>query len=276
MRIGNNPNRGKRATEFSPVVLACVTHLPDQDGYHAARLEVVQTCLTSMRAGNEHLSMMVWDNGSCPALRDWLMYEFKPSQLILSDNIGKNPARTCLARMLPLDRVLAYSDDDMYFYPGWLEPQLELLQHFPNVAAVSGYPVRTSFRWGNENTLAWAREHVQIETGHLIPEQWERDFCVSIGRDWETHEKDTVKDIDYRITYNGVQAYATAHHCQFVSPAGMIGRLLSYSPEAMADEKGTDIILDKIGLRLATVERWTRHIGNVIHDELRKEITVYA
>jgi len=276
MRVGNNPNRGLRAAEFSHVVLTCVTHLPNPDGYHAQRLEVVQTCLTSMRAGYENLSMIVWDNGSCVALRDWLQYEFKPSQLVFSENIGKNTARTCMARMLPMDRVMSYSDDDMYFYPSWLEPQLELLRHFPNVAAVTGYPVRTAFRWGNLNTLAWARENAHLTTGRFIPDRWEDDFAISVERTPEWHRDYTKDDMDWKIYYKGKEALATAHHCQFISPVSMIGRIMNYWPEAMADEKNTDIVLDKIGLRLATTKRYTRHMGNVIDESLRKEIRVIA
>jgi hypothetical protein len=40
----------------------------------------------------------------------------------------------------------------------------------------------------------------------------------------------------------------------------------------MADERLFDITLDTLGLRLATTQRLTRHIGNVLHEELRKEI----
>jgi len=275
MRVGQNPNRGKTAQGFSKVVMTCVTHLPNTEGYHKRRLEVIQTCLWSMRRGNEDLSMIVWDNGSCSDLHDWLQYEFKPTQLILSENIGKNVARTCMARMLPPDRIMAYSDDDIYFYPDWLQSQLEILEHFPNVSAVSGYPVRTAFRWGIDKTLEWARENAEVEEGHFIPRQWENDFAVSIERDPEWHRNYTQHDKDYRVTYQDKQAYLTAHHCQFISPVQKIGRIINYVNEAMADEKGTDVLLDQIGLRLCTTERYTRHMGNVIDDTLRAEIDVY-
>lgn len=276
MRVGNNPNRGKAASAYSKVVLACVTHLPTLDGYHKDRLEVVQTCLWSMRRGHEDLTMVVWDNGSCIEFRDWLQHEFKPTQLVMSENIGKNSARTSIARMLPLESVLAYSDDDIYFYPGWLEAQLDILEHFPNVACVSGYPTRTAFRWGVDNTLEWARENADdLELGKFIPRKWEDDFAISVGRDPQWQKRYTAKDNDFRITYKGKQAYATAHHCQFISPVPVVSRILNYAPEAMPDEKPFDIVMDKIGLRLSTTQRYTRHIGNVIDDELRKEIETY-
>lgn len=268
MRVGSNPNKGANTDNFEKVILTVVTHLPNTTtAYHSKRLEVIQTCLTTMREGAhvEH-SFVVWDNGSIPELRRWLQYDFKPDMLMLSENIGKTAARTSLFRMVPPDSIVAYSDDDIYFYDDWLTPQMELLQHFPNVAAVTGYPVRTAFRWGIENTLAWARrtKGAKLEEGKFIPREWEDDFAVSIGRDPKWHAEYSANDVDYRVTYKGVQAYCTAHHCQFIGMADKVGRVLGYDNKAMGDEKPFDIALDKIGLRLATTQRLTRHIGNVL------------
>ena len=268
MRKGNNPNRSAGADQFMPIVLTAVTHLPNLLGYHAGRMEVVQTCLNTMRdnAGQE-TTIIVWDNGSSADLRDWLQFEYKPDMLMLSDNVGKTAARTSLIRMCPPGSIIGYSDDDIYFYPNWLAPQLELLKHFPNVAAVTGYPVRTAFRWGIDNTLAWARKNGTLEQGEFIPRQWEDDFCVSIGRDPIWHMENTTEDIDYRVTYKGKHAYCTAHHCQFIGYQETLVKVTHYDGKSMGDEKVIDIALDKLGLRLATINRLTRHIGNVIGSE---------
>jgi glycosyltransferase involved in cell wall biosynthesis len=276
MRVGHNPLRHARADELKPVVLVVVTHLPHFEGYHAKRLEVVQTCLESMtrHAGMEH-SVIIWDNGSCDEFREWVQEAIEPDVFIQSINIGKNTARTAMTRILPPKTIICYSDDDMYFYPDWLRPQIKLLKHFPNVASVTGYPVRTSFRWGNEHTKAWATQEreAKLEHGRWLPQEWEDDFAVSIGRDVMTHRDTSANDYEARITYRGVQAYATSHHCQFVGYAGIVGRVVTWDAAAMADERGFDMTLDELGLRLATTERLTRHIGNVLHDELREEIT---
>jgi hypothetical protein len=273
VRVGQNPNRLSKADRLRPVVLTVVTHLPNLEGYHAKRLEVVQTCLRSMteHADTKH-SVAIWDNGSCSQFREWVKDEVKPDVFVESINIGKNSARTALIRTLPPKTIVCYSDDDMYFYPDWLRPQIELLQHFPNVACVTGYPVRTSFRWGNENTIAWARKNGKVETGKFIPAQWEDDFAVSIGRPVQAHRSGTVDDFDYRVTYQGRQAYLTSHHCQFIGYSEVVGRVVTWDNAAMADERHYDLTLDELGLRLATTERLTRHIGNVLHDELREEI----
>ena len=79
MRIGNNPMRGKPIQHTMPGEVATVTtHLPNQEGYHAQRLEVVQTCLKSMRNGASGIPVMVWDKPKLPKLHP-------PYDLVLVD-----------------------------------------------------------------------------------------------------------------------------------------------------------------------------------------------
>lgn len=275
MRIGNNPMNGKLAQALPPVVAAVITHLPNLKGYHAGRLEVIQTCLTSMRDNAEaDLPFYVWDNGSCPELRDWLAGEFRPEYITFAPNVGKSSARSSIVRAFPPKTVVCVSDDDMYYCPGWLEPQLNLLRHFPNVGVVSGYPVRTMFRWGNKATLAWAEKAgAKITRGNLIPPEYDQDWCKSIGRDYEYHKNYTKADVDVLIEWNGVQAYATAHHCQFIAQAGRIEFIVQWDQGALSDERLFDCAVDGFGmLRLCTTKRQALHMGNVLDGELRQKI----
>lgn len=275
MRVGNNPRRIARAVVLKPVVLCVLTHLPNFEGYHAQRLEVVQTCLRSMTQNADmEYSLAIWDNDSHPEFRSWVRSEIKPDIFVESVNVGKTAGRTALTRILPPQTIVCYSDDDMYFYPNWLRPQIELLQHFPNVACVTGYPVRTSFRWGNTKTKNWAQtaEGAKLEAGRYLPQKWEDDFAVSIGRGVQEHRDTSGSDLDFRITYKGKQAYATSHHCQFIAKQEIVSRVMSWDGMSMGDERPFDLTLDSLGLRLATTQRLTRHIGNVLHDELREEI----
>ena len=271
MRTQHNPLRAQPAPYIiKDTVLLVVTHLPceEEPGYHKDRMDVVKTCLTTMRerAGRKH-TFFVWDNGSNETFRDWLRHIFEPDILVESKNIGKNQARAAAISTLPLGSIVAYSDDDIYFEENWLQPQIELLLHFPNVSAVSGMPIRTMMRWGNENTLKWAKENAKLEQGRFIPKEWEFDYADSIGRDHDTQIEYTLKDIDYRITYEGRKAYAHAHHAQFIGYTVKILPAMRESLDgAMPDEKPTDIMLDRAGLRLCTTERYCRHIGNVLDD----------
>ena len=216
--------------------------------------------------GREY-SLLVWDNGSIPELLRWIGEETKPDILIESQNYGLTFAKAAIAKMLPPNAILCYSDDDMLFMNDWLAPQLDILTTFPNVACVTGYPVRTSFRWGNENTKAWARDNAFLESGRFIPQEWDDDFALSVGRSVEYQRNYTKDDIDWRITYKNQKVYATSHHCQFIGYAGKVAQALQHGNKALESETGFDVELDKIGLRLATTNRLARHIGNVLETD---------
>lgn len=272
MRTQRNPNYRQPSThEIKPVVFLVVTNLPENDptGYHKDRFEVIKTCLTTMRerAYCEH-TFFIWDNGSGKLLRTWLQNEFKPDILVQSPNYGKGISRAYAVHMLPKDTIVCYSDDDFYYFENWLNPHLELLRSFPNVSVVSGYPIRTQFQRGIDNTLDWAMENAKIEKGLFIPEEWELEHAASVGCGWGKYQRITSGTQDYKITYNGVQAYGTSHHCQFVGIAGKIADTLDAAIDglAMPDEWPLDIALDEAGLRLCTIQRQCRHIGNVLDE----------
>jgi len=269
MRVGINPLSRSSIKPPSKHIAAVITHLPNMGGYHERRMDVIKLCLTSMRkhAGID-CQFYVWDNGSCNELRTWITSKFRPDFFTASPNIGKSNARKAIFSSFAPDTIIAMSDDDILFYPDWYKLQEKTRVHFGAVQ-VSGDPIRTSFRWGCENTIKNAPG--KIKSGKFIPDGWEHDFAISIGRDPEWHKNYTAKDLDYRVTYKGVQAYCTGHHCQFIARVGDILPAMVWSDEAMADEKPFDIAVDKLGLRLCTTERLSRHIGNVIDAGIASE-----
>jgi hypothetical protein len=268
MRIGKNPLRDGEVDGFPRVMISAITHLPHQKGYHEKRLQIVKMCLLSMReAAGMDCGVMIWDNGSCEDLLRWLHFDYRPDFIMTGENVGKINARTAILNMLPDNTILAMCDDDMYFYPDWLKKSYKLLRAFPNVGVVSGYPTRRAFHWATINTLEWARDckDAKVDVGRFIPEQWEHDYAVSLGRDWEFHKSYTAKDQDYKVTYKDkYEAFLTAHHCQWMGYAGRLKKLMKYDYEAMANDKPFDESIDTAGLlRLSTTERLTRHMGNI-------------
>lgn len=262
-RVGTNPLQDATLSPSPRMVAAVITHLPSRAGYHEYRFEVIEACIKSVRE-TCNLPLYVWDNGSDAAFREWLIAQ-RPEYLTLSPNIGKASARTAIMRAFPPKTVVCISDDDIKYFPNWLPAHLELLEGFPNVGVVSGCPVRTSFRWGNEFTKFWAREHATLRVGKFIPEQWDYDFCISIGRDYLWHLGASKDDMDYVIEHNGLSAYATAHHMQFVCYNNRIDKALGFTNKAMRQEQGFDYLLDFLKLlRLTTLERYTIHLGNVL------------
>lgn len=273
-RDGLNPLRLQKAPNFiRDIVCVVVTHLPNFEGYHKERFEIVKACLQSMRnrAKRTH-TFYVFDNGSCDEFRDWLYNTFKPDMVTFSPNIGKSSARTLAISGLPPETIVSYSDDDMLFYDDWLNPQLELLNNFQNVCLVSGYPIRTMFRWGIKNGLLWASKNATVETGRFISDEYEIDYAESVGKNVAVHFQQTEKDNDIKVTFNNKAAYLTGHHCQFTGYAGKLLRVLSYDNLASSDERKFDERADIVGLRLSTIERQCRHMGNVIDNKLQKEL----
>lgn len=273
MRRGNNPLFRANAPESIPHVIATViTHLPILSGYHARRMEIVQACLTSMRKFSG-AAVLVWDNGSCEALRGWLREAYQPDYLMLSPNIGKQAARAAIARMLPGETIAGFADDDMLFFPGWLDAHLALLRGFPNVAVVSGWPVRDAFGWGIESTVQWAENNATIERGKFLLDLEEDDYAVSVGLDPADHRRRTAEIQDIRISHGTLTAYAQAQHCQFVGRAGVIRIFAHDNGMCLGGERAFDELIDQAGmLRLTTTKRYTLHMGNIIDDGLARTI----
>jgi len=274
MRVGSNPNLRTEVDGWSEVIASAIVHLPELTGYHEKRFDVVRCSLEKMRDNaGMNCQVLIWDNGSCKQMTKWLKEIYKPDYLFLSPNMGKATARANIVSMLPDSTIIAMADDDIFYHPNWLRAQIELLKHYPNVGQVSGYPVRTQMGWGNHNTIAWAKKNALVDAGKFIPGEWDKDFCVSIGRDYEQHLKlqadGNVHNFDVRITYLGVKAYAVAHHCQWVGYAGMIRLFCKRSKNAMRTERDFDNAVDNASLlRLTTVVRYTQHIGNVLDEKM--------
>ena len=94
------------------------------------------------------------------------------------------------------------------------------------------------------------------------------DYGSSVGLRYDEVLAITKGLMDIRITYKGVSALATSQHCQFVGYAGRLAPLIPWTDRAMADEIPFDKAIDAAGyLRLATCERYTRHMGNVLEKE---------
>lgn len=270
MRTEMNPNRKLKVTGFAKYVAASIVHLPNLKEYHAQRFDVVKCSLETMRrnAGLD-CQIYVWDNGSCSEFRKWLIEEYKPDFLMLSANVGKSNARAGIVNSLPDDTVFSMSDDDMFFYPGWFKSQVEILDAFPIVGTVSGWPVRTQFRFSYRTGLKWGRDHGAIRWGKWITKQEDKDFCSSIGRDYQRHLQTSKNDTEFKLSWRGKEAYGTGHHAQFIGTAKTLKPFAVTSEQAMRTERDFEDAIDKAGLlRLTTCERNCRHIGNILDKDL--------
>jgi glycosyltransferase involved in cell wall biosynthesis len=271
-RISLNPNKTEKKMPPRPDVSLCVvTHYTD-DAYHKDRWDVVRLCLDSMLAGvmGVNYELLIWDNDSTPLFRRMLQ-SYAPAVLVESKNIGLHNAQNRITA-LAQGRILCMCDDDILFHPEWFAKQLEILKTYPGVGAVSGSPQRTAFRWAIDSNKEFGASQpgVKMLDGHLIPDAWERDYCLSVGKPMADHAK-AMSEKDYLLEYKGIKAWAHGHHMQFMGHRDTIARALFTTDLLLDDGRKFNVILDKAGyLNLTTYERTAVHIGNVIDENIRE------
>lgn len=280
-RIGMNPAR-HRKTDYIParVTVAMLVYLPHLSGYFEHRFDVVRLSIASLLANtNMPFDLLVFDNGCCDEVKQYLrnLVETDSGRYLItsSKNIGKLGALRMIAGAA-LGEVLAYTDDDTFFYPGWLKAHLEILDGFPNVGMVSGSPERTLFDHGITSNLAYARsdDSVMLHYGQTIPEIWEKQWAHSLGKNVPEYLSTIQKLEDIILERNGFRVYATACHNQFVIPKSVAQEFLhsDWSGRLMGGMNEFDNEIDAKGyLRLTTLDRVTRLIGNIVSPEMTRE-----
>ena len=280
-RIGINPNRGK-LTNYQParITLAMLTYLPNQAGYFAERMAVTRLSLESLVANSpQPRDVLVFDNGSCQELVDYLCQlrnDGRINYLILSsENIGKLSAMQVIFRAAPGDLV-AYSDDDILFLPGWLDAHLNILDTYPRVGLVTGFYIRSHLRYATQTIEAFAQQTgVQVKRGMLIPRELEQHYIDNMGRDWAAYQQEVNGLEDIQFSYQGVEALASAGHHQFLTPRKLMLEVLpGWDKNLMGKMIDLENEVDKLGyLRLSTPSPTTRLLGNVISTDNAAEAT---
>ena len=280
-RIGINPSRGQKL-DFTPArtTVAVLVYAPHQAGYFQNRLDVTRMTIESILTNTrEPFDLLVFDNGSCPEMVDYLKSleaAGKIDYLILSKrNVGKLNALKIIFNSAP-GEIVAYTDDDVFHLPGWLDAHLKIIDTFPNVGAVTGFYIRQRVAMSSDSTLAFVNQPgIQTERGLLMPRKWEEEYLVNSGRDWERYEKEVAGIEDIIVTYQGLQAWVSAHHFQMVCPKAVIQEVLDemlpegWSGDVMGRMVEMDDRMDARGyLRFCTREQTVRLMGNAISEEV--------
>jgi len=280
-RIGMNPSRGK-TLDYRPArtTVAVLTFAPHQAGYFEHRLQVTRLTIESiLRNTHEPFDLLVFDNGSCKQMVTTLQSLYEQGvidYLFLSKrNIGKLNALRFIFDAAP-GEIVAFSDDDNLYLPGWLKAHLEIIDSFPNVGAVTGFYVRQRVAMSSESTLAFAdRPDVETQRGLLMPEKWEEEYVINTGRTWERYHEEVAGIEDVIVKYHGIEAWVSAHHFQMVCPKKVVQEILhemlpdGWSDQLMGRMVEMDDRMDEKGyLRLCTREKYLRMMGNAISPEV--------
>ena len=203
MRKGQNPAKfAKTVAKPERVTVAVLNYIPFLSGFYSEALDVLKVSLETMRNDpGLPFDLMIFDNGSCPEVRDWLIGEKEAGRiqyLVLSEkNMGKGGAWNIILAGAP-GEIIAYADSDILYYPGWLARSVELLETFPKVGMVTARPFRTNPEY-HTSTREWATQNAALEEGQFIP--WENfwEFNRSLGQDETENRKVYAETVDWKI-----------------------------------------------------------------------------
>lgn len=270
MRKGQNPAKFvQNVTQPQRITIAVLNYIPFTSGFYAQTLDILKLCLGSIWENSDlPYDLLVFDNGSCQEAIDFLtdaQDEGKIQYLILSEkNMGKGGAWNIMLQAAP-GEIIVYTDNDAFFYPGWLSTSVKILETFPNVGMVTSRPFRTNLDLCS-STFDWADHNpeVKLERGEFIPWEEFRTFDMSLGQPEEEicQRYETTEDV--RLTYKNLQVQVGASHWQFLAYKSVLQSFLPFSMDRpMGQVKQLDQRINDRGLlRLMPVEFLAQNMSN--------------
>jgi len=280
MRKGANPAKlGVPAYKPKKLGIATFTYIPFQSGYFQDVLKIFKIMLASLYENTkEGFDLLVFDNGSCPEVRsvlECIQSEGLITWLILSKhNLSKVGALNWIFQSMP-NEWICVSDSDVLFREGWFSESMKIAQSFPEVGMIGAQPSFFDVLNGKGNAHLKNQDY---NHDTYNPDKWVTlEYCQALGMQQKRIQLFLAKDLPVIINPStGAEAVVGASHMQFLSPREVLNRIgnlpITYSLNR-EDMIEIDKRMEQMGLmHLSTKYPHVLHMGNIIDDNLKKEI----
>jgi hypothetical protein len=281
MRIGQNPAR-RSIPAYTPHRLgaASLVFIPMLDGYFADLLTVAEIHLRSLRQNTrEPFDLLVFENGSCPEVKDCLLNWQKQGLidwLVTSNhNLGKTGALNWIIGAMP-NELLVYSDSDVLFRTGWLEQSLAILDAFPKAGMITAQPDFLPLADGTLSAHQALDPAIYAIAPLELSEQAIDEYVRGLGDKERTRERVTGKPVTAATHKpSGLKAVIGATHMQFLGRREVLQAALPL-PATLGLSPEEDQVLDKRVddqgfLHLSTPEPYVYHMGNQVDEIAERE-----
>ena len=279
MRLGQNPAKNQKdVAKPERITVAVLNYIPVIAGYYTQMLDVLKVCLNSIReTADLPFDLLVFDNGSCGEVIRYLTDEKEHGRiqyLMLSGkNLGKGGAWNMIFSGAP-GEIIAYTDNDVQFYPGWLSGSVELLETYPNVGMVTARPFRTPPGFYTA-TLNWAKDNPEVvmERGQLVHFDTLHAFNLSLGQEDDYSRDQIKKSEDIRLIYKNTKAFVGGSHWQFTAQKDVLQGFLPFQMDRpMGQVRQLDDRMNQKGyLRLMLPNPLAMNLSNTLSAEDQPE-----
>ncbi len=274
MRIGENPAKAAPAVRSDALVRVVVPiYIPDQSGYFAESMAIVERCLDSLaRTGGPDARITAVANGCAPEVVERLVARHRAGLvdqvLVSAENLGKVDGFLAGARG-SWEPVVVVSDSDVLWRPGWPAALTAVLEAFPECGLVSASPGPHLVRYATATVLLDALARRSLRRRSVVDPHELQRFEDSVGTpglfDGQRHEQ-------WLVERDGVVALVGGGHFAFALRRGALSSV-SADPVLGWERESLDVPLDRDGWwRLSTPDAYALHLGNRLEPWMDDEI----
>ncbi|PBI89461.1 hypothetical protein BSF41_19940 [Flavobacterium sp. ACN2] len=280
MRLGFNPHKDKemqQSDSFHQVVIP--VYIPNQEGYFKDSFTILKLCLNSLFCTSHKKTFItVVNNGSCQEVTNYLheLYlENKIHEVLETTNIGKLNAilKGIVGHKFPL---ITITDSDVLFLDDWQKASYSIFENFPKVGVVCPTPSSRSLSTYTSNIFWDSFFSKKLSFSKVKNPLALKKFAVSVGNP-DFYNKAHLENY-FTISNKNEKAVIGAGHFvgtyrgEIFSSLGV--KYSNYKMGGGSESEILDIPVVKKGFwRLSTEDNYAYHMGNVVEDWMRDEVS---